>query len=503
MSKNRSTSPMARASALAIGAALAAALGAPAAAGAEYLGYGDLGAGQWYVDSGLVDWAEEHSVVNGYPNGNWGADDPLDRAQAAAILFNWSGDPAPSEPATFDDAAELGWASGACAWAQDEGVFNGSRNPDGTVTMDPWDRITREQVATVLFNMSGDDEGSESSLAAFPDGGEVSAWARGAVSWGVEHRVLGNNGEINPTDPCTRAEFVAMLRNLVDPEVGEGPEPAPDPAPGGGTGGDAGEQPGGGGTTDPEPAPGGEGESGTDPAPGGGTETPGPGEADPYDISGEGFRMVENVYMTEDGEMGGCIYNGHTMYNYFPETGVALFGPDGRRLLSEGDDNPGEDEFRSTAAIDYDSSTITYTAMGVGRYHGTRSITVGFSRFSSVYLASPRCPACNGTLDEWYAGSFPERTQLYAYRCVDSSSETPHECDFCEGRLMSDLLLSDKGSRYDQRLASDEEIQSLDMFCTNTSCALYGKNLKGRAVINTNEMKPTDRYDHGKMIVFH
>lgn len=236
--------------ALAVAGALAAALAAPAVASAEYLGYPDLHEGQWYVSSGLVDWSEERGVINGV-DGAWLPDGPVDRAQAAAILFNYSGDAAPSEGATFDDASELGWAAAACAWAQDEGVFNGSRNADGTVTMDPWARLSREQAAAILHNMSGEAAGDPASLAAFPDGGEVSAWAQGAVAWAVEGGVMGNNGEINPADSCTRAEFVAMVKNAFEPEwaPGGGDEP------GGGSGGEAGGQPGV-DLTDPDVDPG-------------------------------------------------------------------------------------------------------------------------------------------------------------------------------------------------------------------------------------------------------
>lgn len=150
--------------ALAVAGALAAAL---AAASAEYLGYPDLHEGQWYVSCGLVDWSEERGVVNGV-DGEWLPDGPVDRAQAAAILFNYSGDAAPAEGATSDDAGELGWAAAACAWAQDEGVFNGSSNADGTVTMDPWARPSREQAAAVLHDMSGEAAGDPASLDAPP-----------------------------------------------------------------------------------------------------------------------------------------------------------------------------------------------------------------------------------------------------------------------------------------------------------------------------------------------
>lgn len=512
--------------ALAVAGALAASLASPAVASAEYLGFSDLYEGQWYVDCGLVDWAGDNGVINGYPDGTWRPDDAIERAQAAAVLFNYSGDAAPSEGATFDDAAELGWASDACAWAQDEGVFNGSKNADGTVTMDPWEHITREQACAVLFNMSGEAAGDPAFLAAFPDGGEVSAWAEGAVAWGVENEVIGNGGELNPTDGCTRAEFVAMVKNVFDPDV----EPGGGDNPGGGG---TTEQPGGGsGETDPEP---GEGEDpGTNPGGGSGSEdpdpTPGPGEGetdpddgeepgtnpgggstgqpggdepayDAYDISGPGYRIVERGYMTEDGEMGGCKYNGHKMYNYFPETNVVVFDPDGKQLLSAGDDNPGEDEFRSTASIDYDNDTITYTVTGLGRYHGTASITVGFTRFSGVWLSKPKCPYCKGSCDMDYFGSFPKETQLYAYRCVDSTSATPHECSFCEGKLLSELLIEGGSVNYEQRLASDEEVMSHDYYCKNPACSHYRQKVS--AYIDEFDFKPTDASDYGRMITFH
>lgn len=216
-----------RATAIAACAALAATIAAPSTALADYRGFSDLAEGQWYVDSGVVDWATDSGVIHGFPNGTWAPDAAIDREQAAAVLFNWSGDPAPSEPSTFDDADELGWAAGACAWAQDGGVFNGSANADGTVTMDPWTAISREQVATVLCNMFG-EPADAAALDSYPDGNEVSDWARGTVAWGVMHGVLGANGEINPADGCTRAEFVTMLMRVVAGD-GEGTPPVADP----------------------------------------------------------------------------------------------------------------------------------------------------------------------------------------------------------------------------------------------------------------------------------
>lgn len=206
--------------------ALASALATPWAVQAAHLGYPDISEGEWYVDEGVVDWSEEHGVIGGFADGTWQPNTTVDRGQAAQILYNYSGAEAPDEPADFADADTFAWAADGIAWAQDEGVFNGNVQADGSATMDPWEPLSREQAATILCNMFG-EPGDPAALDAFPDGGEVSAWACETVAWGVEHGVLGNAGEINPRDTCTRAEFVAMLKNVVAGSEGHEPVVSP------------------------------------------------------------------------------------------------------------------------------------------------------------------------------------------------------------------------------------------------------------------------------------
>lgn len=212
-----------------VGALFAAVTGPPVTAQADYLGYPDLDLGVWYVDDGTVAWSEENHVINGEGDGRWNPNGRMDRGQAATILFNYSGDEAPAEKATFDDAETFGWAASSIAWAQDNGVFNGNAHPDGTVTMDPWTPLSREQAATIFFNMFGEGKkGDPSSLVGYEDADEVSDWAMENVAWAAENGVMGNSGNLAAKSGCTRAEFVAMLKNVTqigggDPgqEVGE------------------------------------------------------------------------------------------------------------------------------------------------------------------------------------------------------------------------------------------------------------------------------------------
>lgn len=202
--------------ALAIAGALVAAVtGPPAVAQAAYLGYPDLNPGAWYVDDGTVAWSEENHVINGEGDGRWNPNGRMDRGQAATILFNYSGDEAPDAEATFSDVDTFAWAASGIAWAQDHGVFSGYVHPDGTVTMDPWTPLSREQAATILYNMFGHDRAaSTSSLGSFSDANEISDWALNSVAWAVENGVMGNSDGLAPKSGCTRAEFVAMLKNV-------------------------------------------------------------------------------------------------------------------------------------------------------------------------------------------------------------------------------------------------------------------------------------------------
>ncbi|MDN0055580.1 S-layer homology domain-containing protein [Collinsella ihumii] len=191
---------------------VAAAAFAPATAYAAYKNYYDVPADHWAATSGVIDWADRNGVVNGFPDGSWGADQPVNRAQAAAILYNLAGQPAVSGEPRFDDASELGWAKTAATWAQQQGIFSGTVHADGRLTFDPWDSLTREQAAKILCVLAGNRAGNTSVLNRYQDAGSVSEWAREVVAWAVQAGVMGNGGALNGNQPCTRSEFVSMTK---------------------------------------------------------------------------------------------------------------------------------------------------------------------------------------------------------------------------------------------------------------------------------------------------
>lgn len=331
----------------AVAASLIAAVAAPASALASYLGYSDLSTSHWAVVGGVVDWAEESGIVHG-SNGQWRPDAIVTRAEAAAIIWNYHGNPAPKKSAAFTDAGSLSWAYDAVAWCSEQGIFTGDAS---TGNFNPWAPLTREQSAKVLCVMADGRIPSAVSFAGFKDFGSVSRWAWGVMGWAVENGIVTgvqkpDGAYLAGQSGCTRAEFATMLRRVedkygapdkpADPDQGGagGGTTTPDQGSSGGTGGEASKPDQGG-------AGSGDGNTGSGGATGGGSTDkpttptdPKPGDVDP--VTGKVWGVVkpawterteDEYWLTSDGkrfeldeleECGNyCFFNGLTYHRTF------------------------------------------------------------------------------------------------------------------------------------------------------------------------------------------
>lgn len=452
-----------RVSRVAIAAGLVAAVTAvPTLARGEYLGYPDISAGEWYVDGGVVDWAEENGVIHGFNDGTWGANVTIDRGQAATILWNNAGNPDPGEPATFTDSDDLRWAAEACAWAQDAGVFTGNPRPEGGSSMDPWTPLTREQAAKVLCMATGGEEADPSLLEGYSDAGEVSQWAEGVMAWAVSEGVItgrdtGAERLLAPQDRCTRAEFVAMLMRATGADEGEPGGGTVDPDPG---------NPGG-GTVDPDPG-----------NPGGGTVDPDPGDGgqepaeDAYDIGNGTYALYEPNKIAGDGETSNVTYNGIKLYNFQPNF-AWLEDAEGNQLKCGTD-------FTVEKKVDLESGTYVVTATGAGDYTGQLSITVHMVVGSSVYLSDLVCPACGRTtrLSDDYEGLYPA-----VYVCMDPEhgEAGSSDCASLNGKVLRDITLNNMGGNKDVVLVSEAVRRRTPCYCSNPFCENYDEDISKTA----------------------
>lgn len=179
-----------------------------------------------FADVNESDWC--HDVVytaydNGYINGYSGTDlfgpwNDITRGQVACVLYNMADGKLGEEQYplySFSDVAMNMYYTDAVAWAKASGVVNGY----GDGTFKPENPISAEEFAAMLANYarltedwSVDDP--EAVLEAYPDGDEVSEWARTVVAWAVSEGVMGNGGILDPTGAIYRARVAAMAVNF-------------------------------------------------------------------------------------------------------------------------------------------------------------------------------------------------------------------------------------------------------------------------------------------------
>ena len=118
--------------------------------------FDDVERGRWYTDA--IWWAKLTGVVSGMSPSTFAPDDPITRAQLAAILYNYTQQFAPGSLTEtgsltgFPDAGSVpSWARTAMAWAVGNGLISGV-GENGVSYLRPEGCATRAQVATILMN---------------------------------------------------------------------------------------------------------------------------------------------------------------------------------------------------------------------------------------------------------------------------------------------------------------------------------------------------------------
>ena len=149
------------------------------------------------------------------------------RAQVVQILYNLSGEPAVAGGTPFTDLT-ADWYQDAIAWAYQTGVVSGM----SATTFEPEAPVTREQIAVILMGyaeqvLSMDLSVDKADLVAFPDGDQVSSWAREAMADAVALGIIngtkvGDQVFLAPQGGATREQTATILMGfytLVDVEM--------------------------------------------------------------------------------------------------------------------------------------------------------------------------------------------------------------------------------------------------------------------------------------------
>lgn len=157
-----------------------------------------------------VRYVYENGLFNGTSSTAFSPNGSMNRAMLATVLHRLAGKPAAFGYSSFNDVKSGSYYENAVAWASARGVVNGTSN----TTFSPQNPITHEQMAVMLYRYAvlylGMDSTGAASLNAYPDGGQVGAYAKKAVQWCVSKGII-TGGRLSPKSNATRAEVAEML----------------------------------------------------------------------------------------------------------------------------------------------------------------------------------------------------------------------------------------------------------------------------------------------------
>ena len=171
----------------------------------------DLDGTQWYADG--VDDIVDRGLMNGTGPVTFEPDSTMTRAMLVTVLWRSAGSPNEGTNGFTDVPADQ-WYTQAVAWAAQNGIVNGV----GNNKFDPDAKITREQLAAVLYRYAGKvgmDVTARADLKLFPDAGSVSAYATDALSWCVANGIVNGTLEhgtayLDPQGSATRAQVATV-----------------------------------------------------------------------------------------------------------------------------------------------------------------------------------------------------------------------------------------------------------------------------------------------------
>ena len=159
-----------------------------------------------------VDFMNEYGLVKGTGTSTFGWKGSMTRGDFVLILYRNAGSPSVygvSNP--FTDVKSTDYYYEAVLWAYRNNVVNGT----STTTFGPKGKITREQIASILWRLAGKPVYS-ASLRSYTDYASVSDYAYDAMSWAVSSGyVKGSGAKLSPKNNATRAEVAVMLHRYL------------------------------------------------------------------------------------------------------------------------------------------------------------------------------------------------------------------------------------------------------------------------------------------------
>ena len=167
-----------------------------------------------------IQYCVTHGIMGGMGDGTFAPTGTTTRAQIVQILYNLEGTPAVSGTTPFTDLT-ANWYKPAILWAYQNNVVAGT----SPTTFNPDQPVTREQIAVILTQymfhvLKMERTWTPADLSTFPDGANVSSWAKeamqDAVALGLINGTKAPDGKVylDPQGSAARQQVATILMNF-------------------------------------------------------------------------------------------------------------------------------------------------------------------------------------------------------------------------------------------------------------------------------------------------
>lgn len=176
--------------------------------------FNDVSANDWFASA--VDYVTGKGMMNGTADNTFSPKAHTTRGMVVTVLYRLENQPSTSA-ASFTDVASGAYYANAVAWANANGIVSGY----GSGKFGPNDKVTREQLAAILYRYAQYkkyDVSGAKSLDGYTDAQSVSSYAVPALQWANAVGVVtGKSGnKLDPKGNATRAEVAAMLMRFCE-----------------------------------------------------------------------------------------------------------------------------------------------------------------------------------------------------------------------------------------------------------------------------------------------
>ena len=178
--------------------------------------FNDVSANDWFASA--ADYVTANAMLNGTADNTFSPKANTTRGMVVTVLYRLENQPSTSA-ASFTDVASGAYYANAVAWANANGIVSGY----GSGKFGPNDKVTREQLAAILYRYAQYKKydvsvGEDTNILSYDDAQSISSYAIPAIQWACGAGVVtGKSGsKLDSKGNATRAEVAAMLMRFCE-----------------------------------------------------------------------------------------------------------------------------------------------------------------------------------------------------------------------------------------------------------------------------------------------